>query len=52
MAKTLRKSYSTSSKKLRKFQKIFHVESNNFYLFDKPTRDMTEFKVVKIILFI
>ena len=42
MAKTL--------KKLRKFLKIFYVESNNFHLFDKPTRDMTEFEIVKIIL--
>ena len=51
MAKTL-KSLSTSSKKLRNFLKIFYVESNNFHLFGKSTRDMTEFKIVKIILFI
>ena len=36
---------------LIKFQKMLYVESNNFHLFGKPTRDMTEFEVVKRILF-
>ena len=49
MAKTLRK-FSTSSKKLKKFLKIFYVESNNFHLFGKPTRDMAEIEIVRIIL--
>ena len=40
----------TSSKKLKKFWKILYVESDNFHLFGKPTRDMTEFEIVKIIL--
>ena len=43
-------SCSTSSKKLKKFLKIFYVESNNFRLFGKPTRDKTEIEIVTIIL--
>ena len=53
MAKqNLKKVLELAQKKLRKSQKIFYVESNNFHPFRKPTRDMTEFDIVKIILFI
>ena len=35
-----------------KVLKDFYVESNNFHQFGKPTRDMTKFEIVKIILLI
>ena len=38
------------AQKVEKVLKDFYVESNNFHLFDKPTRDMTEIEIVKIIL--
>ena len=50
MAKTLRKLYYLLAKKVEKVIKDFYVEANNFHLFDKPTRDMTEIEIVKIIL--
>ena len=30
--------------------KVFYIESNSFHLIGKPTRDMTEIKIVEIIL--
>ena len=32
------------------FKRFLYVESNNFHLFGKPTRDMTEIEIVKIII--